>query len=175
MKSRKLQIVAAISLNGKIADQSGSFAKYSSKEDQEYLQKKIKESDVLVMGRKTFEQHVKKTKKPIIIFTKKANGLKTEKKGKHDIYWFNDSFLEFMNLIELLQYRTVTILGGSEIYHWFIENKIVTDIFLSVEPYIITKGINLLTGDLIKDSEKWRLVSSKKLNQKGTLLLHYQC
>lgn len=174
MKVKKIQIVAGISLNGKIADKSGDFSKYSSKEDQAFLRKMIKESDVLVMGRKTFEKHVAKPKRPIIVFTRKVRGLAAKKKAGMDINYFNDSKKELLNLLDLLQYRVVTVLGGAEIYHWFIKENLVTDIFLTVEPCIIDAGKNILRGSLLDAKKSWPLKSMKQINQKGSLLLHYQ-
>ena len=170
----RIELIAAISINGKITDKTGSFSKYSSKEDQEFLHKKIKASDVLVMGRKTFEKHVEKAKKPMIVFSRQVRHLETDKKDGQQITWFNDSRQEFLNIIDLLQYKKVTILGGAEIYHWFIKQNLLTDIFLTVEPYIIDSGKNLLEGTLLEMNSKWKLKSAKKINKKGTLLLHYQ-
>lgn len=174
MKERIFQIIAGISLNGKIADFSGDFKKYSSSEDKKWLQKKINESDVLIMGRKTYEKHAKKNKKPVIIFSRKVKGLKIEPEETPELHWFHDKKEELINLCDLLQYQTVTILGGSEIYHWFINEKLVSDIFITVEPYIIGNGKNLLTGKLFHDPKSWKLKSTKTLNEKGSTLLHYQ-
>jgi len=116
-RSRAFQLVAGISLNGKIVGKDGSFKPYSSPEDQNWLQKKINESDVLLMGRKTFEKHVSQVKKPMIVFTRKVNWIQRSEKNSAEIHWFNDSKQELLNLCDLLQYRKITILGGGEVYH----------------------------------------------------------
>ncbi|MDP2690885.1 MAG: dihydrofolate reductase [bacterium] len=169
-----IQLVAGISSNGKISDFSGDFSECSSAEDKQFLKKKIEESDVLIMGRKTFEKHVKTSEKPIIVFSKQIKGIELDFLNSSQIHWFNDSKQELMNLCDLLRYKTITILGGSEIYHWSLREKILTDIFLTVEPFIIDTGQNLLTGDSLHQHKSWKLRSAKRMNEKGSLFLHYQ-
>lgn len=182
-------MVVGISLNGKIADASGDFSKYSSEEDQRWLKKKIEESDVLVMGRKTYEKHAAKTSKPMIVFTKSIKNLKTQKpvllmrksargieyaQRNQEVHWFHDSPETLRNLCDLLGYRTITVLGGSEIYHWFLEKNLLTDIFLTLEPHLVSNGLSLLRGTSFSDLKSWKLQIPKKLNSAGTILLHYQ-
>lgn len=168
--------MAGISLNGKITDEHGDFAKYSSDEDKEWLAQKIEESDVLVVGKKTYEAHLKngQRKKPLIIFTRSIKGLKIDEEKNTEAYFFHDKKEDLLNLLDLLQYDIVTILGGAEIYHWFLEQKLVTDIHLTVEPVIFSKGKPLLTGNFLNEQKSWLLKESKTLNDQGTLLLHYQ-
>jgi dihydrofolate reductase len=168
-------MVAGISLNGKIADEKGDFSKYSSAEDKKWLSAKIAESDVVVMGRTTYEKHLKDQpkKKPLIVFTRSISGLRIDESSS-EIHFFHDSKEELLNLCNLLQYNTVTILGGSEVYHWFIEQKLVTDLYLTVEPLVFGKGVNFLSGNFLSDQKAWKLKSSEQLNNKGSLLLHYQ-
>lgn len=170
------QIVAGISLNGKITDKHGDFSKYSSSEDKAFLQQKIAESDVLIMGRVTYEKHTKnkKSHKPVIVFTRSIKGLKIDEEKNSEVHFFHDKKDDLIHLCDLLQYNIVTILGGAEIYHWFLEQKLVTDVFLTVEPILFGEGKNLLKGDFLPDQKNWKLISAQQLNQQGTTLLHYQ-
>lgn len=165
-------MVAGISLNGKIADEKGVFS--SSLDDQRWLRQKIKESDVLIMGRKTFEKHSRQDKKPVIVFTTAVQGIRIGKDGTRELHWFNDKKEELLNLCRLLQYKTITILGGTRVYHWFMQQKLLNDVYLTLEPYLISKGRPLLEGDWLQEQKNWKLQSSKTLNKKGSLLLHYQ-
>ncbi len=166
-------MVAAISLNGKIADLEGQFP--SSVEDRRWLAKKIKASDILIMGRKTFEMHVKRVgAKPIIVFTRGIKGMRSISPGISQVTLFHDKKKDLIELLDLLEFQRVTILGGAEIYHWFVKEKLVTEAFLTVEPVILDDGKNLLSGNAIREMKSWRLKSIKKLNSRGTLLLHYK-
>lgn len=169
-------MVAGISLNGKITDEQGDFSKYSSPEDKAFLQQKIAESDVLIMGRITYEKHSKsrKSSKPVIVFTRSVNGLKIHDEKHSEVHFFHDKKEDLIHLCDLLQYHTVTILGGAEIYHWFLEQKLVTDIYLTVEPLLFANGKNLLKGSFLPDQKNWKLISSQTFNKEGSTLLHYQ-
>lgn len=171
--SRSVELLAAVSLNGKIADHEGNFP--SSKDDRLFLQKKIKEVDVLIMGRRTFEKHVKRVgKKPVIVFTRGVKGVKAVSPAFTQAYLFHGNGPDLIEYLDLLQFRKVLILGGAEIYHWFLESRLVTDIFLTVEPIIVSGGKNLLAGPLFLEMKSWKIRKIKKLNSQGTLLLHYQ-
>lgn len=172
---RRFEIVAGIALDGRIAGEEKDFSKYSSPEDKAFLQKKIEEADVVILGRKTYEKHVTKVKKPLIVFTSQADdGMELTEKDGQMVHLFYDDAQELVNLCDALQYKNVLCLGGSEIYHWFLEQKLATDLFLTLEPYIFGSGRNLIHGGYLHDSKKWKLKSHKQLNQQGSLLLHYQ-
>lgn len=171
--SRSFEIVAAISLNGKIADRHGNFP--SSSEDRLFLQKKIKDADALMMGRKTFEKHVKRVgKKPIIVFTRGINGIKTPSPAFTEVYLFHDKASDLIEFLDLMQFRKVLILGGAEIYHSVLKYRLVTDIFLTIEPILINGGKNFVSGPLFLEMKSWKLRKMKKLNASGAILLHYQ-
>lgn len=166
-----------MSLNGKIADEHGDFSIYSSEEDKKWLAKKIDESDVIVVGKNTYDQHLKNkkgNKKPLIVFTRSVDGLKIDEEKNSEIHFFHDNKEELLNLCDLLQYDVITVLGGAEIYQWFLDQKMISNIYLTVEPIVFGKGKNLLSGNFVSEQKNWKLKSSQKLNEKGTLLLHYQ-
>ena len=171
--SRSFDLVAAISLNGKIADRQGNFP--SSQEDRLFLQKKILYSDVLIMGRKTFERHVRRPgQKPIIVFTTKIKGVRLASPAIAQVHFFRGKGSDLIKYLDMLQFRKVLILGGAEIYHWFLKNRLVTNIFFTIEPILIHGGKSLLTAPLFLKMKSWKLRKIKKLNSQGTLLLHYQ-
>lgn len=181
-KTQIIQVVVGTSLNGRITDGGGDFKKYSSPEDQDFLRKKIKESDVLIMGRKTFEKHVKKSgSKPIIVFSRQDIGpfCHSERvapggEPRNPLHFFSGTKNDFLTLLNQFDYHSVTVLGGAKIYHWFIQQGLATDLYVTVEPYIFGSGKNFLRGDLLKPMPIFQLVSAKHLNDQGTVLLHYQ-
>ncbi len=172
---RRFEMIAGISLDGRIAGEDGDFSPYSSPEDRAFLQKKIQEADVLILGRKTYEKHVEKVKKPLIIFTSQArSGLELTEKDGQMLHLFNDSSEELVNLCDALQYKKIACLGGAELYHWLLENKLATDLYLTLEPFVFGSGRNLLHGGYLSEYKKWKLKSQKNLNDQGSMLLHYQ-
>jgi len=69
-------------------------------------------------------------------------------------------------------YQTVAILGGTQTYTWFLENGLLDEIYLTIEPIIFGRGLNLFESTKNLDAH-FRLESTKKLNEKGSVLLHY--
>ncbi|MDF2378935.1 MAG: dihydrofolate reductase [Candidatus Gracilibacteria bacterium] len=173
MSAQRFLMVAGTTLNGKITDGNGSFLPFSSDEDQKWLKKMINDSDVLIVGRKTYEKHAEigPLSKPHIVFTQQIKGIQIK---RDNVHFFNDRKDDLINLCDILQYKTITILGGSEIYHWFLKEKILSDIYLTIEPHFEGKGLNLLSGPSFIEQEKWKLKKTVVLNSSGTLLLHYQ-
>ncbi len=160
-----------MSLNGMIADQEGKFL--SSAEDQAFLQEKIEESDVLIMGRRTYEMHVTEAKKPMIILTQQIDGIQLDRDAQVPVHFFHEEKQDLTELLDLMQYRKVTVLGGAEIYHWAVKNRILTDLYLTIEPQIIAPGKNLIEGDLLPAND-WKVVDVKKLNKTGAQIVHYR-
>lgn len=173
-KNLKFQAVVGTSLNGKITGPSGGFEEYSSGEDKKWLQQVIEDSDVLLMGRKTFELHAQKTKKPMIILSKKVQGISLRQDTEQMVHWFNDRPEDLYQLCDLLQYKTITLLGGAQVYSWAIENQVLTDIYVTIEPVLFSKGLNMVNSENIDLSKRWKLQSHQLLNKKGSVLLHYQ-
>lgn len=172
--SRSIQIVAGISLNGMIANQDRQFAPYASPEDQAWLKQKIMESDLLLMGRKTYEQHVGKITKPLIVMSRQPRTVRLKDNKRQTVHWFHGNRDDMLHLLDILQYENIMVLGGSEIYHWVLRENLATDIFLTVEPVIISQGKHFLEGEVLQKQKSWKLISYTRLNDRGSMLLHYQ-
>lgn len=171
----KVILVAATSINNKLTSGlDGNSFSWTSLEDQIYFSKLIKSSDLVIMGRKTYQVNSSKMDLkhgPLrLVLTKHP-----EKYSHLNI----PNHLEFISLspteISLQyfpKYKQILILGGSQIYSLFLNQHIITDIYLTVEPLIFSTGKNLF--DKLKINQKCNLISADKLNQKGSLLLKYQ-
>ena len=69
-------------------------------------------------------------------------------------------------------YRKVCVLGGAQTYSYFLEKNLVDEIFLTIEPIVFGSGLPMF--DTKQELTDFELVDSKKLNEKGSLLLHYK-
>ena len=76
-------------------------------------------------------------------------------------------------LIGKLKYKKIAILGGAQTYSYCLENNLMDEIYLTIEPLVFGKGINLFADTKILN-KKFKLFNIKKLNNKGTVLLHYK-
>lgn len=123
------------------------------------------------MGRRTFQLHVKEVKKTDDHLHQEGENIQL---GVKKLHFFNDQKQDLVELCDLLQHKTITILGGSQVYHWFLEKDLLTDIYLTLEPHLALSGLQLTQGEVFSKMNTWKLKKSKQLNDQGTLLLHYQ-
>ncbi|TAL49971.1 dihydrofolate reductase [Patescibacteria group bacterium] len=169
-------LIAAISADGKIAQVEGqSSLDWTSKEDTRFFIDKTKEAGVVIMGRKTFDTIGKPLKGRRIIVMSHSPAPLLFKEGLGVV---TSGTVEFTNLPprELLDdltaqgVTTVALAGGSSIYSQFLQEGLVTDLYLTIEPVLFGNGVPLASGFERTDM---RLVESIPLNDQA-ILLHYK-
>ncbi len=163
--------IAAISLDGCIAFNSTDPVSWGSKEDNQLFASETKKSGVVVMGRTTWETINRPlSDRHIIVLTTRP---------KH--YQSPSSTVEFTNLppIQLIKklksrnFSDIFIAGGNQIYTLFLNEKLVDQIWITIEPYLIGHpAINLLSK-IINPPIKLTFIKSKLLND-NTLHLKYR-
>lgn len=72
----------------------------------------------------------------------------------------------------LAKYKSVAVLGGGAVYCFMLESNLLDDIFVTFEPLIFGRGREMFVGGT--QTARVTLVSIKRLNRTGTLLLHYR-
>ncbi len=172
----KITLVIVSSLDGKTTQgTSQNTQHWSSKEDWEFFQKLLNNNNCLLMGRKTYEaakgfmEH--KSGRIRIVLTGNPEQFSSETLAEQ---------LEFTReqptaLIQRLTdqgYEHALLLGGAYTTTEFMKENLVDDFYLTLEPKIFGAG-NSFTKDLPLDITV-QLLEVTKLNEKGTLLLHYQ-
>ena len=108
-------------------------------------------------------------KRNAIVFTSQAG----EAKSSGSVTFFNPRKSDFEKFIEGKNYKKVAILGGPRVYNFFLEQDLLDEMYVTVEPYVFTSGIPMFSGDAFK-KYKFSLKSVKKLNKSGTILLRYK-
>lgn len=170
----KFNIVAVMTIDGKIAKNSRHNVNWSSVEDKKFLNKKIAEHDVIIVGRTTFNVAKKAlTKKEFATrnYFVITRSIKTTLRLNDQVLYVNPEGVDIRKLINDFGYKKVCILGGTQIYSLMLERNLVDEIFLTIEPLVFGSGLNLFEGDFKK---QFKLTSIKKLNKGGTILLHYK-
>lgn len=79
---------------------------------------------------------------------------------------------ELLKDLEKKGYKKALLLGGTMINTLFAREQLISEVWITLEPYIFGKGKELL--NTIPFNIPLQLVSIKKLNQQGTLLLKYK-
>lgn len=170
----KVVCVMVTSVNGKSTKGDVSPKLWASEEDHKHFQSFLDSHNLLVMGRKTYEQAKNsmqhKEGKLRIILTHEPEKFKDEE-IPGQLEFSNDDPATLVKKSEERGYKTMLLLGGSEVNSMFFDAGLVDELWLTIEPQMFGKG-NGLVGDL-KNDISLKLESVEKLNDTGTLLLHY--
>lgn len=168
-------MVMVASLNGKITQGTNSnIYEWTSKEDQEFFFSLIKENNLIVMGSNTYNSVREKIK----LDQKKLRIVLTQTPDKYKKEIVRDQ-LEFSSeiprdLVSRLskKYKQMLLVGGGEINAAFLNERLIDEIYLTIEPVLFGIGKNLLAESEVETELK--LVSSIQLNKSGTVLLKYK-
>lgn len=173
--SRKFTCIAYVagSIDGRIAKSNLSKIDWTSKEDWNFFQKSLEKFDAVAVGHNTYRMAEKQLKKRnAIVFTSKKR--KTNKPELSNLVsFFNPQKSDFEKFIKSQNYKKIAILGGPKVYNFFLERKIMDEIFVTIEPYIFTAGIPMFSGSKFR-KYGFSLITVKRLNRSGTLLLRYK-
>ena len=172
---RKFSYVAYVagSIDGRIAESSLSKIDWTSKEDSNFFQNSLKKFDAVVVGYNTYKAAETQLKKRnTIVFTSKINDInKTELPSS--VTFFNPRTSDFKKFIKSQNYKKIAILGGPKVYNFFLEHKMLDELFVTIEPYVFTAGIPMFSSNKFQ-KYKFSLIIVKRLNKKGTILLKYK-
>lgn len=126
---KEINLIVAKSSNNVIGNNNELLWKIPN--DLKYF-KKVTTNSVVIMGRKTFESIGKILPNRLnVIISKQSGDLKEIYKGcKNCLFFdnFNDMFL-FINDQEF--YKNIFVIGGGEIYKYFIENNLINKYYIT--------------------------------------------
>lgn len=171
MQTRYIAI-AAMTLDGKIAKDSQHLSTdWTSEEDKKAFRALLKECDVVLIGNKTFQTaQVPLSKRNCIVLTRSVEEIKIE---SDKLVFINTEKTDLEKYIAKQNFQKVAVLGGAQVYAYCLENNLLDELYLTVEPIVFGQGIDLFAGEKSLD-EHFKLVSMEKLNEQGTLLLRYE-
>lgn len=160
--------VAATTIDGKIALDAGHFSDWTSAEDKDFLHEMLDKSDVVVVGNNTYKTAIEPlSKRNCLVFT---TSVATSERKSDNLIYCNPASSECLALMQ--KYETVAILGGTQTYTYFLENDLLDELYLTIEPIAFGRGLNLFESSKNMNAH-FKLESTKHLNEKGTVLLHY--
>ena len=169
--NKKNILLVAVTIDGKIARHDNHFSDWTSPEDKQHLHKILDGCDVIVVGNKTYKTAITPlSKRKCIVFTRSVKN--TKQVNKHCLY-LNPKNIDIKSIISKNKYKNICILGGTSVYSFALENNMVDEIYLTIEPLVFGYGLSLFDAN-IKNKRKYKLISVKKLNKAGTVLLHYK-
>ena len=165
----KVVLYMAITVNGMIAREDNDTS-FTSKEDWASFRQIAEKIGNLIIGRKTYElmeENQLWDKCQYIVVTTNTK-LKSTKKN---VSFTNKTPKEILQYLENLNFNQACVAGGSKLNTSFIKESLIDEIYLAVEPAIISKGISIFTPD---DFEyQLELLKVKKLSPQ-TIQLRYK-
>ena len=171
----KVIMVMLVSVDGKttFGDNQNIYS-WSSIEDQKQFFSLIKKNNLIVMGRITYDASqpvikIKKGKLRIVLTRSPKKYLNQTIKGQ--LEFTDESPENLLKRLSLLGYKKMLLVGGGTINGLFLIQNLVDELYLTIEPKIFGRGKNIVEGQLLNTSLK--LISVKKINTIGTLLLKY--
>ncbi len=158
----------AISANGMIAKEDDNTG-WISKIEWDSYSVAVRQSGCLVVGRRTYYILTKQPE-----FTE-LNDVKLIVVSRSKVELISQNHLIVASPKEALEklkdFKIIIVAGGSILNAAFIEENLIDEIYLDIEPIILGKGIKLFSdGDFEKNLE---LINVKKLS-KNEIQLHYR-
>jgi len=170
MKAKYI-IIVAVTIDGKIATGKKHYTDWSSKEDKKFLRAFLNSCDVIVVGNNTYKTASKPlSKRNCIVFSRSQKVRKSESQG--GLVYINPQKKSVARMITAKRYKKVCILGGTQTYNYFLNKDMIDEMFIVIEPIVFGDGLGLFST-LQKEYKRYKLVSIKKLNTEGSILLHY--
>lgn len=172
MSNRIITVEMACSINGLIAREDGD-EDFLSERGWEIMLEFLKEYDVLIWGRKTWdniiswgEEYLEALKDINIIILSNSKSRKAE--APNVIYC--NSVEDCLKVCEEKNFNKLFISGGAKINNSFMEKEIVDEIILNYNPYVLNKGIPLFDGKFFENKLKLKKVIKEK---DDILQVHY--
>ena len=168
-KRRKTRFVAfvAASIDGRISLSERTSPRWTSKEDWRHFLKEISRADAVVVGRNTYKAAVLRLRKRNTFV---LSGRLERVVERGSVTFVNPENVDLFSLLS--DYGTVAVLGGGAVYRFMLEGGLLDEIFVTVEPLIFGRGKEMLVGGT--KTTRMRLLSVRRLNRIGTILLHYK-
>jgi dihydrofolate reductase len=169
----KYTAFVATSIDGRIAKSSrGSGAKldWTSREDWDFFQASLARMDAVIVGRNTYNIAKKYIeRRHAIVLTTRTS----ESKTLGMTTFLHPKKTDVKKHIEKKRYKRVAVLGGAGVYDYCLRHKMLDEFFVTVEPYVFTTGVQMFSGQKFS-KYKFSLVSMKRLNKRGSILLKYK-
>lgn len=145
-KQRKLVLFIATSLDGYIAKKDDSLDwlfKVDGEGDNGYSTF-YETVDTILLGRRTYDWIMKNQdgdfpypNKECYVFSK------TKNQEQNNVKFFSGDIVQFTNKLKNEEGKNIWLVGGGELIHSFIKEKLVDELMITVAPVLIGKGIPL--------------------------------
>lgn len=164
-----------MSVNSKLTDgPDGDVRSWASSDDGLLFKQIIEDHDVMILGRKTYEQVQPKARPGLLRVVVTHNPQASIDTVLNGMLEFTDAPPEVI-VSQLVErgYKKVLIAGGGEVNRLFLEAGLVDELIVTIEPVLLLAGVGLVS-DGPSGKIPARLIESRQLNGRGTIMLHYK-
>ena len=166
-------LIFVTTLDGKVTKGDNPFVKsWSSRSDQEYFRNIWSSSSLIVMGSKTFILDPIKPSpaRLLIVITSRPHEF-SQFNVPGQIEFTDEKPTEIVSRLEKKGIGQMLIVGGPHLAASFLREKLIDELWLTIEPKIFGEGNDLVSGEKLDISLK--LISCEKVNDEGTLITKY--
>ena len=171
----QVALAFAASINGKITKgDDPNVIKWTSNEDKAFYKRFLKKQDVLIRTSATYKlshhdgsgAHYKQ-----IVLTRSPEKYRHEA-IKNRLEFTNETPKKLIERLEQEGNNNVLLAVGRNVASLFLKEDLIDEFYLTIEPLLFGKGAPMFSEE--KFDKKATLKSMKKVNNNGTLLLHYR-
>jgi dihydrofolate reductase len=167
----KTILIAAITLDGKIARKPVEAVTWTSKKDKSFFKKETQKAGVSILGSNTYKTIAKKpfAKTLHIVMTHHPEKFAAKHTKPEALEFTKSTPKKILKDLSTRGFKQAVISGGSEIYAAFLKADLVDEIYLTIVPKIFGKGIPLFKEINIKPTD-FKLFNTTKLGPHEILL-----
>ncbi len=172
-----MKVILAIvtSVDSKSTKGNSSPKNWASSEDQQFFSSQIKKHDLIIMGKNTYlvqKPYLKLSQNKLrLVLTRDPKRFQKDS-VENQLEFSSESPKKLVKRLSLMGYKEALLVSGASLNTAFFKDKLISELWLTLEPKIFGLGKSLV--DNLKVDTSLKLKSIKKLNSQGTLLLKYE-
>lgn len=170
----KIILLYVASLDGKLTKWGqGDIHDWVSQEDQSHFWQTLNANNLIVMGSNTFTTaNVKPVPGTLrVVMTRQVKKF-AKQTVPGQLEFSAETPEQLVKRLEKLRYKQMLLVSGRKLTTIFFQKQLIDEIWITIEPKLFGLGDSLL--DENKFAINLKLISTKKLNPRGTLLLKYK-
>jgi dihydrofolate reductase len=144
----RVLLLAAITVDGKIARTSDELSDWSSREDRRFFARTTREAGVVIMGRRTFATLPRSLPGRLtVVMTRTPPERAAERlESLEGVEYTSEAPERILEGLAARGYSAVVVAGGAQVYRAYLTAGLVDEVWLTLEPLALGAGISLF-GD----------------------------
>ncbi len=162
-------LIAAITLDGKIAKQALHPVDWTSSADKRFFKVQTEKAGVVIVGSRTYRALAKPLKNRLTVVMTRNPHLCKEREVPNVLEFKNAAPRAILEELSSRGFECAVIGGGAEIYSLFLREQLVDELYLTITPKIFGRGVNLC-NDAELDYLPLKLIDVQRLGDDEVLV-----